>query len=695
MLNLSEKLNNFQKIITLSDFKEIIFQFKEICKSFLKKIKIFNSFFYLKKKKFNSLLDSSNFSETFFKKYLGNYYNQPSKIKNIFYSKPLFSFSSSRAEKKEIIISLEKLFPNFKLKTIEHANLIINNQFKVYEKIVNFKDGINWNYSFFKDTNWPVRHSSKIEIYPKKNIGDIRYNWEFNIHSFLITLGLAYYFTEYEKYSKKLIMLILDWTKKNPPIFNSSWKNSLITSYRLISWIFSLKLIFNSKVLNDDIFYQIFKTMFQKAFYISVNSLKYSYNHIIGEMFGLFLFSCIFKKVKYIKKLYLKSSKLFLKQIKRQTLFDGVNIERSVNYHRVILESFSLFLIIKPNLLKNSEKALINKMFTFLAYIIKPDDSVPLVGDFDEAHMIPACFYNKNENHNYFKELLSLGCILFNRSDLKYICSEISPATILLLGIKGYEKFKKLDSHKPKNNFYFFKNGGYFVAKNSFKNDSNFIFFDMAEFSISNGAHDHLDISNIIYSYLGKAILIDSGTYRYNDTLKLRNKFRSFKAHNVLVIKGKNNVRSASFFGWNKIPRVKFNCLDFKKKYIFEVQHDGFDDFLIKRKIIASKDLEKIDILDFIFPQKNTYHKVRVNIFFHFHKNTKLELINNEVIINDVLKMNFNENNHFTFEIKKDTYYHSPLYGVRFLSPLIKIDFIHEFYSKTPLIIKTKLIPLN
>jgi len=71
-----------------------------------------------------------------------------------------------------------------------------------------------------------------------------------------------------------LRMIDLDWIKKNPVNFNLSWKSPLITSFRLICWIFSLKLIKNSVALHKDNFYIIFKSMFQHAFYILTNSLS-------------------------------------------------------------------------------------------------------------------------------------------------------------------------------------------------------------------------------------------------------------------------------------------------------------------------------------------------------------------------------------------------------------------------------------
>ena len=650
---------------------------------------------HFKKRKGNRLLDGSNFSEDFFKRKLKQYYSRPKEIKEIFLSKKIFAFSLTNNEKKKIIETINNLFPKFKHQIITEANSILQNQFNVYEKNVIFNKAINWNSSFFNNKSWPTHHLKNFEVNPKNRVGDIRYNWEFNSHFFLLPLGLAYYFTSDEKYSKKLISLILDWVKKNPVNFNSSWKSPLIVAYRLISWIFSLSFIKNSEELIDDIYYKIFKSMFQQAFFIFTNIGKFSYNHVIGELFSIFLFSYIYQDLKIVKKWYKYSAKMFKMQITRQTFRDGVNIERSSNYHRIVLVFFSLFLILQPDLLSNHERGLINKMYTFLANILKPNGSITLIGDSDDANIIPKSFYYNNKNHYSIKELLSLGSVLFDRRDLKYICKEISPIVILLLGIEGYSKFDEIIPSKPLKKFHFFKNSGLFVARNSYDNDSNFFFFNMADFLPSCGSHDHLDISNIIYSFRSNPVLIDSGSYRYNDAIEIRNEFRGFKAHNVLEIVNRNIIFGLKPFCWNRIPCVKYKCIDIKDNYIFEVQHNSFSNFITSRKIVISKNLETIEILDRINPQNQFKKKIKIRLYFHFHKDTIIDLIDRELIINNELKFSFKENQHLDFKINKESSYFSPSYGVKILIPLIIVEFFYEFKAMEYLEIKTQLFNIN
>ncbi|GAG83564.1 unnamed protein product, partial [marine sediment metagenome] len=244
---------------------------------YLLKYTLVDILFLFKKRKNNYLLDHSNISENFYKKHLKDFYRKEESIKKIFSKHKFFAYTNLSEEKEFIISLINKEFPNFEKKVLREANKILNKQFKIFEKDYQFENDILWNYSFFKSIFWPSLHVSNINIHDLKDTADLKYNWEFNKHSFLVTLGLAYYFTGEEKYSKKIIELLLDWVTKNPPRYNLCWLNALEISLMLIPWLFSLFFIKDSKFLTQPIFYRIFKSMFQQAYFINVNIERFSY----------------------------------------------------------------------------------------------------------------------------------------------------------------------------------------------------------------------------------------------------------------------------------------------------------------------------------------------------------------------------------------------------------------------------------
>lgn len=612
-------------------------------------------------------------------------------LRKFFFNRNLFAYSNNSEKEKIIKIINENCHSSIK-KYLEYANRIISKDFFIFEKKYKFKNKINWHYSFFNDFYWSLKNSEKIDIHPKGKEIDVKYVWELNRHQHLPYLGFAYYISGENKYAIEFKSQILSWIDENPPLFGLNWYSGLEISIRLISWIFSMYFFRDSKEINNNKFFKrIFNSMFQHAYFLKHFYTKYGFNHTLGELFGLFLFCKCFENLKPIKKWAKKSFEKFKSHIFLQTRHDGTNIEQSVNYHRFVLEFFSLFYIIEHNRISKMERFYIERMYEYLLYVIKPDGSVPLIGDFDDGKALPLTFYNKNP----YKELLNLGSLLFSRGDFKYISKKIYLTSILLLGIKGYEIFKKLKSRKPKQNIKVFQNASHISIRNNWTENAHYLFVDLGGFGPRNAPHSHSSITNFIYSYNGKNIINDSGTFSYNKSWKERNLFRSSLAHNVLTINYMNQAKINGRFAWKDKPRVE-RILNLKRNKIeLSCVHNGFRRYLVDRIITTDENLEEILIRDKVIALKKINKKkpVIIDILFHFDKDTKLILKNHHLIINNNLKMEISSNQQFDINIKK--FFNSPMYGIKNKVPMLDIHIEPSFKESKEIEIITKIIPIN
>ena len=119
-----------------------------------------------------------------------------------------------------------------------------------------------------------------------------------------------------------------------------------------------------------------------------------------------------------------------------------MSYERSTNYNRLVLE-----LILVPVLLLKRKGMRfhddiwyrLEKMFEFIMYSLKPDGKSPIIGDQDNGRLLPF----GTEELNDFRYLMSLGALLFNRSDFKHYgngfniyCSILGGRAHLRNGIK-------------------------------------------------------------------------------------------------------------------------------------------------------------------------------------------------------------------------------------------------------------------
>jgi hypothetical protein len=674
--------------------------YQNVLKS-LKKVSYFNIINYYKprlEKKLKSILLNKNksylrnSSKSFdiLKKEFGNNLDFD-EFTRVFFNKKIFRYSDSR-EKSKIIEVLNQNHSDSINKYIKFADQIISKEFIIFEKKHQFKEKIDWHYSFFGDFRWKLEESDKINIRPRYNSHfiDVKYVWELNRHQFLPYLGFVYFITKDEKYAIEFKKLILDWIEKNPFLYGINWVSGLEISIRLISWIFTLFFFGDSKEINNKHFFsKIFKVLFQHAYYLRFFYTKRSFNHTIGELFGGYLFSHIFndyKKIKNWEQILLKKLKT---QILLQTRPDGFNIEQSVNYHRFVLEFFMIFLLLNKDLIESSEGIFIKKMILNLSDIVKPNGKLPLVGDVDNGKVLLLSGYN-DKSH---LDLINLGSILFKSSDLKLINKKLSPISLLLMGPEEVKSLDSLELHEPKQKVIYYENSGYFLLRTGWGDKSSYLFVDLGNFGPQNAPHSHSGISNIILSCNGKDILIDSGTKSYNRSMKERNYFRSSVAHNVITIDNKNQAKSLGWFSWTQKPKTSRKVMESNDLIQISCKHNGYSGFLVQRLILASKNLKSIIVKDKIQleSRKNNDKKHKIELNYHFPKGTSLNVDlkeKNSILINEELMLKISSNSIFKYKLESAEI--APKYGETHQISVLKIQVFEKFSSKNSVSITTE-----
>lgn len=656
---------------------------------YLKNLTIFSKLrrFLIYKKKERLLLRNSYISEGLFRKFFKGDLKYE-ELRNIFFESGLFSYSQNN-QKSFIKNSINRLCKEEKKDFIKIADKILQNELQIFEKKHKFSNGINWHFSFFDNYIWPLKKSEEMEIRPKltedKNI-DVKYVWELNRHQFLPYLGFAYYIKGKEKYAIKFKDLILRWIKQNPPLFGVNWLFGLELSLRITSWIFSLWFFKDSKIINNTPFFKkVFKSMFQHAYYLKYFYTRNSYNHTVGDIFGIYFFSKIFEEVKPMNTWERLFFKKFKKQIFLQTKPDGVDVEKSINYHRFVLEFFILFLILNYKELNPKEKLRVQKMFKFLLYSIKPNGKFPNIGDADDAIVLPHLFTNNKK----YRHLFNMGSILFKKGDLKYISKEIDTLSLLFFGNNGFIKYNKIIPEKPKKKLSIFDDTGYITLRNDWSDKANYLFIDFRNFGPNIAGHSHSDITNFIFCFNGKDLIVDSGTYAYNKSKKIRNFYKSSEAHNVISINSKNQADLLPWFGWKNLPKIRRNIEFNSENLDTYCIHEGYNDFLVKRRIQCPTDISDLNIIDTVSIRNKNYIKeaINVDLFFHFSKNVKINIENSKIILNTNIQLEISSN--FKFKIQLYNSYYSTEYGEKISNKTLRINFKNICLNKKNLKIKT------
>jgi hypothetical protein len=274
-----------------------------------------------------------------------------------------------------------------------------------------------------------------------------------------------------------------------------------------------------------------------------------------------------------------------------QTQADGVYCEQSSHYHRYTTDFYANLLLLRE--LDNAEieekhREKLERLFEFLLFITQPDGETSLFGDDDGGR-----FYFLDEKIiTDFRPTLSLGATLYNRRDFKFAAKDASAELLWLTGIEGLQKYEALAAFEPKETSKAFEASGFFVMRDSWKSDANFILLDCGRHGFLNCGHAHADALNFVFSSNGEPIFVDSGTYNYTSDLEARQLFRSTSAHNCLTVNGESSSIPGGAFSWETTAEAKIiEWREDENSVYFRGAHDGFERFGVnyERELLFKK----------------------------------------------------------------------------------------------------------
>lgn len=544
-------------------------------------------------------------------------------------------------DREEACSIYKELFPHLYQKTITTADRLLKNELHYMGKKFRLPPDTDWQTDLVTGYKYPrvfyrniVRHTEDLERY-----GDVKHLWELNRHQFFIDLAKAYYLTGEERYVAKILEFIKSWAMHNPYKIGFNWESALEVAVRTMSWIWTFHFIKDSSLINDDILRLFAYQLYLHIQYLKGNLSFYSspYNHLIGELSGLFFGSYLLPEFKGNKRLSEKIWREIQKQIFIQFHPEGMGIEQSTFYHYFtfgfFIQAFLLRMLngdrVDPIALKKMEK-----IFEFGFLISRPDKLTPKIGDADDAKSI---YFSEGISWEMGK-VLSIGVVLFDRKDMKYLHPDISEEIFWFLGPEGIRKFEKMEKEPPTLLNYFLPKSGYLVQRSSWEHNANYCLIDCGEISdgvhkdeIVSVAHGHADLFSFELCMNGEPIIVDPGFGNYYH--EWERYFRKSKAHNLLVIDGKSLANVAGRMKLNFAPNFKItNYFDNKIVNTLSGWHDGYNRFALKKENI-------IHHRTFIYVKPNIWiiwdfvsgsYSHEVEVYYHLsEKVKKLRTIDN------------------------------------------------------------------
>jgi len=456
--------------------------------------------------------------------------------------------------------------------------------------------------------------------------------------------------------TQEIINKIIFWLDKNHYPNGLAWSVGVDVAIRAIN-LFIIYQITQEHILIRYI-YEHFLYL-KKMIYYSKGTIRN--NHYLGELTSLAILSYFFND-KNAEKL----KKLLEMEIKKQFYSDGINFEQSIRYHKFSLE----FALLAKKFL-NIEVANIEKGTEFLLAAKKPDDTWPTIGDDDLGCVVRL---NSAPLSDDYLDIIKLSSGLVNNNkELLNGGKIISPlAEFFLPQIKDNIKNIKFQENLKKT--FIFPKGGYFIHRTGWGKSDNYLLVKFGPHQW----HAHADLFHIELSIKGIPILVDSGTFRYNNEERERKYFRSTSAHNTLEFNNSDQTKQFNNFRWWFPAKVlDWDIEEGEEELIFSAVHDGYlkrFNILHERKISIDGNLNWIKVIDIV----KGGGRGQAKIYWHFSPELRVKKTDESNIMvykdtMEIVRICLSSKNIFKTRITETPY--SPMYGVKREQPTIVIEF--------------------
>lgn len=308
--------------------------------------------------------------------------------------------------------------------------------------------------------------------------------WNYNLHylEFLIPLAVKYRVAGDEKYRQKYIEILSSWVETGDKSKDAYAPYTI--SMRIPNILVSMELLGGlEKTLEDKVYASIYC---QYRYLLEHMELALLANHYFENIKAIIIASILFREID----VYHRYFDLLLKQIDEQILIDGVHFERSLMYHRIILEDIlRIYTVLNSSGHEMDAEKLIPIMKNMTEAAGSLEGSMEYMPLFNDAG---------NNVGKPVRALLKVG---------REICGDI-------------------DTEKR-----VFPDAGYYRLDN--RNCT--VLFDCGDIGPKYMAgHAHNDCLSFELSIGGKRIFSNSGTGQYQGSM--RQFFRSTKAHNTIMI---------------------------------------------------------------------------------------------------------------------------------------------------------------
>jgi hypothetical protein len=387
---------------------------------------------------------------------------------------------------------------------------------------------IDWFKDYKSGHAWPFVHYASIDASDLKRNSDVKFPWDLSRLHWLIPVGQAFLLTGNERYADFARKMVDHWITANPCSWGVNWSCTMEPAMRVFVWVW-LHRVFRSSTAWAD---ADFNLRFLRSLYLHLHFIRWNLeitdingNHLTADAAALVTGGAYFATGRP-KRWMATGWRILCREMDKQVLDDGVDFEASTAYHRLVTELFfhaAASVEESGGHVPPSYRQKLLQMADYIRAYTRPDGESPVVGDADDARVLPLGSQPLND-HRYLPQLI------WARWAPQRLAADWRDSASECLWWWGRPPAEAISIAPQPEPSRLFPHGGNAILRSG----DDYAFIDCGPVGLAGrGGHGHNDCLSFEACLLGQRLVADPGCPVYTGDRQLRNLFRSTAVHNT------------------------------------------------------------------------------------------------------------------------------------------------------------------
>lgn len=416
--------------------------------------------------------------------------------------------------------------------------------------------------------------------------GDIKFIWEPARFGWAIVLGRAYHLTKDEHYPEIFWTYFETFIQHNPPYQGPNWVSAQEVALRLIALTFAGQVFAASAHSTPQRRQQLAQSIAWHAQRIPptlVYARSQNNNHLLSEAVGLFTAALVLPRHPQAPRWRKLGWNWFQKGIHKQVTPDGVYMQQSTNYHRLMLQlALWMDTLCRQQgleLPEGTRQRLAAATRWLLALLDPVSGQTPNLGANDGAYILPFSTMPFTDYRPVAQA--AAAAFLHKLPTATGVWDEMRLWFNLDVDVRmGIDEIHQ--THLDKR----------IGVLRQAEDRSAWAYLRLAEFHDRPG---HADLLHVDLWYKGENLALDAGTFLYNSPPPWDNALTRTQVHNTVMVDNQEQMRRAGRFlylDWAKTKLLSYEKDKDGRLRRLTAQHDGYAslNILHQRMLVARDD---------------------------------------------------------------------------------------------------------